>query len=134
MMKRSSDVINQEIALLGRWAEETGSHGRGARCLARRVRIQTGARTRMDALLADARGSSPADVAAPPHQGHEMIVSPNEHSAAERATWKIDALSDAMLSLALDHAEANSNDAVLDARTVFRDCTSGDPRALNFNQ
>lgn len=122
ILERCSAVMDGEMDLLKSWATKAQNAGRASRCSARRTRIQSGPRARMDSLLAQARATPPPSVKNSPTKQHDALVRPNETSLKERSSWNVNTLSDPMFTRALDRAEENSADAFKDAQTIFRDC------------
>lgn len=130
LLNRSRAVINNEMALLTRWATDTRSIGRAAACEERIEEIFKRPHLRMEGLVQGAAALPPERVVHAPTPGHELLVRPNEASLAYRSALRVDDLTDKLFLDALDRAEVNSDNAVDDATTVVEDCTTDDPHGM----
>ncbi|MFT3685708.1 MAG: hypothetical protein QM783_12405 [Phycisphaerales bacterium] len=130
LLNRSSDVINEEMTVLENWKNESSSSGRAARCAMKRVKINDGARTKMDSLLDKAQNTPEDKVVRAPDAHHEALVEPNERDVEQRSKLDVNSMTDNTFDINLDNSEFNANDSVADGVAIFEDCTAENPLSL----
>lgn len=123
LIKRCDDVVSGEVELLEYWVNHAQDPGSSDRCLKRAQRIDGRSGAESQRILSVARLTTPAgDVCTAPNADHEADAEENEWSLDARAQKDVDRLSGPLFQRFLERCERNAQDAVKDARAIYRDC------------